>query len=337
MSKKINVSIMGATGYTGLEILRLIAGHPYMEIKFLVSENHAGKKISDIYPHLKGICDLELTNPSVSEIVQESDLVFLALPYFESQKIVPELTGKTKIIDLSADFRIQDEALYKKYYGQDHGFKSGLADFVYGMPEFYKETISSCNNIANPGCFATAMNLVLFPIKNLVKKADVFAVTGSSGSGKTPAIGTHHPIRNNNLKSYKIGNHQHIAEVVETLGVDDTQITFVPTSGPFVRGIHLTAFVDLNNDVNEQEVIDFFQKAYQDQPFVRLKSEVQLAEVIGSNFCDIAIHFVNGKLVIQSVIDNLLKGAAGTAIQNFNLMFGFEETVGLKMFGPIYP
>ncbi|MFH1720564.1 MAG: N-acetyl-gamma-glutamyl-phosphate reductase [Patescibacteria group bacterium] len=335
MSKKINVSIIGATGYTGLELLRLIVGHPHIELKFLVSASNSGKKISDVYPHLKNVCDMELTNPSLQKIAEESDCVFLALPYFEAQKIVPKLIGKTKIIDLSADFRIQDKNLYKKYYGNDHSFVEGISKFVYGIPEFDKEKIASSENIANPGCFAIAILLAISPIKHLVEHADIFAITGSSGSGKTPSAGTHHPVRNHNVKSYKMGTHQHVAEVIQQLDISADRLTFVPTSGPFTRGIHLTAFVDLKG--SKDDVMNLFNKAYKAQPFVRIKDEVQLADVIGSNFCDISIHFDNGKLIVQSVIDNLVKGAAGNAIQNFNIMFGFDETVCLKAFSPLYP
>jgi N-acetyl-gamma-glutamyl-phosphate reductase len=335
MSKKIIVSIIGATGYTGLELLRLIAGHSDIELKFVTSASSPGKKISDVCPHLENVCDIELTNPSPEEIAEESDCVFLALPYFEAQKIVPKLIGKTKIIDLSADFRIQDKALYKKYYGADHSFAAGIAKFVYGLPEFNKKEIASADNVANPGCFAIAMLLALSPIKNLVSHTALFAITGSSGSGKTPSLGTHHPVRNHNIKSYKIGEHQHLAEVMQELDVTANQLTFVPSSGPFTRGIHLTAFIDLKD--LEDKVISLFKEAYKEQPFVRIKNTVQLADVVGSNFCDISIHFHNGKVVVQAVIDNLVKGAAGTAIQNFNIMFGLDETVCLNTFAPLYP
>ena len=337
MSKKITVSIIGATGYTGLEILRLIINHPNMELKFITSASNAGKKISEIFPHLENVFDMKLTNLSPQAVAEASDCVFLALPYFEAQKIVPDMIGKTKIIDLSADFRIQDKSLYKKYYGIDHSFVEGITKFIYGMPEFNKKEIASATNIANPGCFATSILLALSPIKELIHHADILAITGSSGSGKTPSASTHHAVRNHNVKSYKIGTHQHIAEVVENLEISTNQLTFIPTSGPFTRGIHSTAFVTLKTSKPKAEITSLFEKAYKSQPFVRIKDSVQLADIVGSNFCDIAIHFQEETLVIQSVIDNLIKGAAGNALQNFNIVFGLDEDVCLNTFSPLYP
>jgi len=320
MSKKINISIIGATGYTGLELLRLLAAHDDVEIKHLSSASHAGDKIGKIHPHLEGLIDLEISEMGYEKVASESDLVFLALPHNMSKEFVPMMIGKTKIIDLSADFRLKE--------------KSG---FIYGLPEANKNQISTASNVANPGCFATACQLALLPIKDLISTVDVCAITGSSGSGKMPQEGTHHPIRSHNVKSYKIGVHQHIPEIVQTLGIAESEINFVPTSGPFVRGIHLTAFVDIKNGTDAAEVEEMYASYFQDAPFIRMKKEVQLAEVVGSNFCDISLNFVNGKLVIQAVIDNLIKGASGSAIQNMNIMFGLNEKKGLLNFYPLFP
>lgn len=336
---KINISIIGATGYTGLELIRLLIGHPHIKLKYLVSKNHTGEQISNIYPHLKGVCDIKLTDIDLKTVAKESDLVFLTLPNFESQKIMPKLIGKTKIIDFSGDFRIKDIKLYEKYYKKSHKSQDSINQFIYGLPEAQKGIIETSDNIANPGCFAIASQLALLPLKNLIKHVDIFVITGSSGSGKTAKENTHHPVRDHNIKSYKIGSHQHIPEIIQTLGLSESDINFVPTSGPFTRGIHLTAFADLKKKkkINQSDVSTLFKKIYRDSPFIRLKPGVELASVVGSNFCDISIQIINQKIVIQAVIDNLIKGAAGNAIQNMNLMFGFDESAGLNIFSPIYP
>lgn len=337
MFKKVTASILGATGYTGIELLRLLVNHPYVELKHLVSQTFSGRKISDVWPHLKNVCDLLLVAPDIKQIAAQSEVVFLALPHHETQKIVPDLIGKTKIIDLSADFRLKDQNMYTKYYGHAHAYAEGLSQFVYGLTEFNKEQIAASWNIANPGCFAIVSQLALLPLRKLIQNVSIFAVTGSSGSGKNLKEETHHPTRDHNISSYKIGVHQHIPEIIQTLGISESQITFVPTSGPFARGIHLTAFVDVQQSFPQEEITDLFEKTFEKTPFVRFKKNVQLAHVIGSNFCDIAIHFAGGKLVVQAVIDNLVKGASGNAIQNMNIMCGFDETVGLNTISPIFP
>lgn len=337
MSKKITVSIIGASGYTGIELLKILVNHPNVKIKYLTSGSLNGQKISEVYPHLAGICDIMLTNMDYAEVAKKSDVVFLATPNFEAQKIVPQIIDLTNIIDLSGDFRIQNINLYEKYYDTNHEAQKELKKFIYGLPEIsqiknYKQ--KNYANIANPGCFAITAQLALFPLKNLIKKVDIIAITGSSGSGKTSSEKTHHPTRIHNLKSYKINTHQHIPEIIQTINLNENKINFVPTSGPFVRGIHLTAFVELKKNVDAKKL---FSKTYAKAYFVRLKETVALAEVVGSNFCDISIQQNGKNLIIQAAIDNLIKGAAGTAVQNFNLMNGLDEKTGLTHLIPLYP
>ncbi|MBI2453131.1 N-acetyl-gamma-glutamyl-phosphate reductase [Candidatus Peregrinibacteria bacterium] len=330
MSQKIKVSVIGATGYTGLELIRLIQGHPHIELTFVTSESATDKKLSEVWTHLQGICDIALSHESLQNIAKKSDCIFLTLPHTESQKIVPKLLGLTKIIDLSADFRLN----------KDHELNDGISKFLYGVPEFYKNEIARSSNIANPGCFAIASELALWPIKDSIDFAYVLGITGSSGSGKSFQESTHHPVRNHNVKSYKIGMHQHEAEILQTLDLSFDQFVLVPTSGPFVRGIHVTVFVHLKKSFKssqKENIVSFFINAYEKQPFVRIKPEVQIADVVGSNFCDISITLAHGTIIIQAVIDNLIKGASGNAIQNFNLMFGLDETCGLKIFSPVFP
>ncbi|MEK7672318.1 MAG: N-acetyl-gamma-glutamyl-phosphate reductase [Patescibacteria group bacterium] len=336
MSQKITASIIGITGYTGLELLRILKAHPDVEIKHLISASTKEGDLTEIYPHLLGSGSYPLSSASYLEVAQESDVVFLALPHLVSQDIVPDMVGKTKIIDLSGDFRLKNLADFQQYYGAEHKYAKGLEKFVYGLSELNREQIAGASCIANPGCFATAISLALLPLGGAYKKAEVMAVTGSSGSGKTPADGTHHPVRAHNMKSYKIGAHQHLPEIAQTLGVEMNKITMVPTSGPFVRGIFATIFVSgFSSEVDT--AVYMFEKYYMGRPFVRIKPVVALSDVIGSNFCDISVTKVGDTLVIQSVIDNLVKGAAGQAVQNMNLMMGLDVSRGLGSLLPLYP
>lgn len=316
--------------------MRILSNHPHVEIKHLVSRSNAGKRISEVYPHLKGVCDLLMTDAPLEKVAKESDVVFLAVPHTESLEIVPRLIGSTKIIDLSGDFRLQNIDLYEKYYNHKHSFPKAVKKFVYGLPEINKEKIAKAHYVANPGCFALLSQFALLPFKNLIHRANISAITGSSGSGKTPSLGAHHPIRHHNVKSYKINLHQHIPEIIQTIGISETQLNFVPTSGPFTRGIHLTAFLELNKNLSQTALENLFEKTFKSQPFVRIKNEVELAAVVGSNFCDLAVYKTENGALVQAVFDNLIKGASGNAVQNFNIMFGCDETESLKYLTPLY-
>ncbi|MCB1593100.1 MAG: N-acetyl-gamma-glutamyl-phosphate reductase, partial [Alphaproteobacteria bacterium] len=260
-------------------------------------------------------------------------VVFLALPHKTAQDTVAALHGKTKIIDMSADFRLDDAATYEKYYATPHAYPELLKESVYGAPEFFKEQIKKAQIVANPGCFALLGQLMLYPYAGLIESVDIMAVTGSSGSGKSPSEGTHHPVRSHNMKSYNINIHRHIPEITRTARIETEQLNFVPTSGPFTRGIFATAFIRTSATPTKCST-----EIYKDAPFVRICKEAALANVVGSNFCDIAYTMVDEKTFIaQGVLDNLVKGAAGCAVQNMNLMFGFEETLGLESLTPVYP
>jgi N-acetyl-gamma-glutamyl-phosphate reductase len=325
----IKISIIGVSGYTGLEMLRLLLQHPHVQIHSLMGYSTAGKNIIDLYPHLTGMCNLEIETIDYNKAAQ-ADIVFLCLPHMASQKIIKDLIGKTKIIDLSADFRLQDDIMFEKYYKQTHTCSYLTEQFVYGLPELYRDDIKQASNIANPGCFATNAQIALFPIKKYIESVSIVAITGSSGSGKTASAGTHHPVRDKNMKSYQIGSHRHIPEILQSCDIAEEMITFVPTSGPFVRGIHMTSTITKNTKISFETIKQLYLTHYTQHPFVRIKETIQLVEVIGSNYTDISIHQVNDKIVVQSVLDNLIKGASGGAIQNMNLMCGLEETTGLQ-------
>ncbi len=341
MSQKITVSIIGITGYTGLELLRILKAHPDVEVKHLISASTKEGDLADLYPHLAGSGSYPLSGVSYEQAATESDIVFLALPHFISQTIVPTIIGKTKIIDLSGDFRLKNMEDFQKYYGVQHQYPQGVENFVYGLSELNQKEITAANCVTNPGCFATAVSLALLPFGGTYKKAKVMAVTGSSGSGKAPSESTHHPIRAHNMKSYKVGSHQHLPEIAQTLGISSDKIIFVPTSGPFTRGIFATVFIcglvgELQG-LDEKQLQDHFVKYYAGHDFIRIKPVVALADVVGSNYCDISVTKVGDSIVVQSVIDNLVKGAAGQAVQNMNLMMGLPESRGLDLLLPLYP
>ncbi|MGB4057112.1 MAG: N-acetyl-gamma-glutamyl-phosphate reductase [Alphaproteobacteria bacterium] len=330
----IKASIIGITGYTGLELLRLLLAHPKVEIKYLTSRQHKKERIGNIYPHLAHL-DLNVTDTDHEKVAKDSDVVFLCLPHKTAQDVVAALHGKTKIIDLSADFRLDDAATYKKYY-EEHKYPALLKKVVYGAPELgYAAAIKKASTVANPGCFALLSQLLLFPFKGNIKHADIFAVTGSSGAGKTPTDGTHHPVRNHNMKSYNINKHRHIPEIIRAGGITEKQLNFVPTSGPFTRGIFAQSFITLKKKSDIEALVE---KSYKNAPFVRLQNEVALANIVGSNFVDLNFTIgTDGKILAQGALDNIVKGAGGSAVQNMNLMFGLKETEGLINLSPIYP
>ena len=351
----IKASIIGITGYTGLELLRLLLAHPKVEIKYLTSRQHAKEPIGKIYPHLAHL-DLLVTNTVPEKVAKDSDVVFLCLPHKTAQDVVAALHGKTKIIDLSADVRLVDAATYKKYY-EEHKYPALLKKVVYGAPEVgYTASIKKASTVANPGCFAFLGQLLLYPFKDNIKQADIFAVTGSSGAGKSPGDGTHHPVRNHNMKSYNINKHRHIPEITRSAGITEKQLNFVPTSGPFTRGIFAQGFVTLKTPLSprrkpgsgkrqpdpgfrrDDALMAVVEKAYSKAPFVRIQSEVALANIVGSNFVDLSfIEGTDGKILVQGALDNIVKGAGGSAVQNMNLMFGLKETEGLIDLAPLYP
>lgn len=328
------VSIIGITGYTGLELLRLLLAHPKVEIAHVTSRQHDGVSIGEVYPHLAHL-DIKVTNPDLDKIAADSDFVFLCLPHKTAQDTVAALHGKTKIIDLSADFRLDDVETYEKHYKVPHIYPELLKSSVYGLPEIIEHhKIANANIVANPGCFALLSQMMLYPFAGTIEHADIMAITGSSGAGKSPSDGTHHPVRNHNLKSYNINAHRHIPEITRTARIHADQLNFVPTSGPFTRGIFATAFVKTKNGTIPKCAGDL----YDGQAFVRLQNEVAIANVAGSNFIDLSYKKVDeNNYIVQGTIDNLVKGAAGCAVQNMNIMNGDEETLGLLTLAPLYP
>ncbi len=333
MAQRLKASIVGVTGYTGLELLRMLIAHPQVDIAYLTSRQNPNTPIGDLYPHLSHL-KLNVTDTDHETVAKESDVVFLALPHKTAQDTVAAMHGKTKIIDMSADFRLDDAKTYEKYYATPHVYPDLLKEAVYGAPEIYREQIKKAGIVANPGCFALLAQLMLLPYAGQIESVDIMAITGSSGSGKSPGEGTHHPVRNHNLKSYNINIHRHIPEIIRTAKITEGQLNFVPTSGPFTRGIFATAFVRTKAGA----ALPCAAEIYESHPFVRVMEDVALANIVGSNFCDLSYKKVSdGNYIVQGALDNPVKGAAGCAVQNMNLMFGLEETLGLSVLAPVYP
>jgi len=328
---KIKVSIIGVTGYTGTELLRCLLQHPQVELTHLVSRQHDGTPLSDLFPRLSHIDGHKITNTDHETVAKDSDLVFLCLPHKAAQEVAPTFLGKTKIIDFSADFRLNDQATYERYYNIDHQ-RPDLLDgtFTYGLPEVYREQIKIAEAVANPGCFALLVQVLLLPFKNKMNGADVIAISGTSGGGRSARDPVDHPFCAQNIRSYLVNNHRHTPEILATSGLNEGQLNFAPTVGPFLRGIFANAFITSDNEPD--------LTVLQNHPFTRIVDKCEMTNVVSTNFIDVNYtQGHNGQWIAQGALDNLLRGASGTAVQNMNLMFGLDETLGLDFNSPIYP
>jgi N-acetyl-gamma-glutamyl-phosphate reductase common form len=337
---KIRVAIIGGSGYGGSELLRILLFHPNVEIVLVTANEHAGKAVSDVHRNLLGLTDLlfvKLNDPS--EIV-DVDLVFFALPHGQALAIVPQLSPDVKVIDLSGDFRIGDADVFKQFYKLDHGSMELQRQFVYGLTETSREAISSGQYIANPGCFATASLLALTPLVNsglLDGKIVVDAKTGSSGSGAKAAANTHHPQRANSFYAYKPFAHQHVPEIEQHLGKfggSDPELVFMTHSLPVSRGIFASCYMQTKLNMTNEDLENLYRHFYEGSFFIRIvDGSPDINWVKNTNFCDIAVHSNGKQIVVFSAIDNLIKGAAGQAVQNMNLMYGLDEKTGLIFAG----
>ena len=337
MAQRLQAGIIGITGYTGLELLRILNAHPEVDVVYATSRQHENTPIGEVYPHLAHM-DLNITNTDALEVAKACDVVFLGLPHKTAQGTVAAIHGKTKVIDLSADFRLDDVETYERYYKVKHDHADLLPQIAYGLPEIYRNDIKKCTTIANPGCFALLAQLLTHPFKNKIKAVDFIGITGSSGGGKSPLDGAHHPVRNHNIKSYNINKHRHMPEVCKSAGITEEQINFVPTSGPFTRGIFGQAFITLKDDIDTKFALSHANELYKNEPFIRYQTQVALADIVGSNFADLNFSLgENSHIIAQGAIDNLVKGAAGCAVQNMNILCGLDETLGLKALSPVYP
>ena len=335
----IRVSLLGGTGYGGAELLRHLLVHPGVEVVRVGAADNIGKRIDSVHQSLLGRTDLVFQELTPRQVAEGVDLVFLGVPHKVAAGLVGELvpTG-VRIIDLSGDFRLLDAAQYAEYYGAKHPHPELLGTFVYGLPEVNREAIRTAKYVASPGCFATCIELALLPAARagMLKDARVRIVgmTGSSGSGQTPQMGTHHPIRHSNLKAYKPLSHQHLPEIVQVLegqGARSLTLDFVPVSAPLSRGILAVAFIEAPAGFDDKQANALLSETYRGEPFVRVTTDrlPEVNAVKGSMYVEVGGHVENGTWAVLSAIDNLVKGGAGQAIQSMNLMTGWPETQGL--------
>ncbi|MGK6341493.1 N-acetyl-gamma-glutamyl-phosphate reductase [Chryseobacterium sp. DT-3] len=312
------VGIVGANGYTGSELIRVLAFHPNVTLSFLYSRSNSGKKISDLYPDLTAVCEQVLTDKP-----EEVDILFLCLPHKESQNwlTVNPVKDETLVIDLGNDFRL------------DGGF--GNRQFIYGLPEINKKNLEGAKSIANPGCFATAIQLALLPLaeKGLLNEVYTTGITGSTGAGQSLQATTHFTWRNDNISAYKTLTHQHVDEILQQLVLfnhNDVSLNFVPWRGDFARGIFTSSTV--KTDLILSDIVQLYQDFYEEEPFVKVsENAIDLKQVVNTNRCVIHIEKSGNVAVIHSAIDNLLKGASGQAVQNMNIAMGWEESLGLNL------
>jgi N-acetyl-gamma-glutamyl-phosphate reductase len=351
--KKVKISVIGSTGYAGKELVKILMNHQKVELVHLISSSYAGKNIVEIFPEFLNKLDKKLTNFDLDVVSQDSHLVFTALPHTVSMGVVPELLKKgVKVVDLSADYRLKNPTVYKEWYKKEHNqiSKSFLPEAVYGLPEIYLDKIKVASLVANPGCYPTSIILGLAPLlkHHLVESEGIIidSKSGTTGAGKKLSLGFHFSECNENFKAYKVVRHNHIPEIEQELSfiyfgannkeqTKGVKISFTPHLLPINRGILSTCYLSLKGSKKEEEVLEIYQKYYQEAPFVRIFEPPNLPEIkfsVGTNYCDIGFSIDErvGKIKIISVIDNLLKGAAGQAVQNMNIMSGFSETEGIN-------
>lgn len=335
----IKVGIVGGTGYTGVELMRLLAVHPQVRLQAITSRSNAGKAVANEYPNLRGIVDLDFTVPDMDSY-RDCDLVFFATPNATAMKEAETLLAAgIKMIDLAADFRIKDIPLWEKWYGEKHTCPDLVEEAVYGLPEMNREAIKSARLVANPGCYPTAVILAMLPLlkHGLIEPASIIAdcKSGTSGAGRKANVGTAFCEITDSFKAYGVAGHRHLPEIQQVLKSvsPSADLVFTPHLLPIIRGIHATVYADgKGSDGNVQQIFEDF---YRDEAFVDVMpagSHPETRSVKGANFCRIAVHYLeqSNKYVVLSVIDNLVKGAAGQAVQNMNLMFGINETTGLE-------
>ncbi|MBN4050614.1 N-acetyl-gamma-glutamyl-phosphate reductase [Gammaproteobacteria bacterium AH-315-M22] len=336
----IKVGVVGATGYTGVELLRLLSAHPGVEITVVTSRGKVGRPVTDLFTNLRGYIDLRFIAPDLDDLT-ECDLVFFATPNGIAMTMVPELLDAgVKVIDLAADFRLQDADEWQHWYKMEHACPDLLDEAVYGLPEINREQIVDARLIANPGCYPTSVQLGFLPLieQGLVDAEHLIAdvKSGVSGAGRKAALPILLAEASENMKAYNVDGHRHLPEIRQGLGtVSDNPIrlTFVPHLTPMIRGIHATLYADLV--VDEVDLQELYEEYYIDEPFVDvlpLGVSAETRSVRGSNCCRISVYRPQDGdvVVVTSVIDNLVKGAAGQAVQNMNIMFDFDETCGLE-------
>ena len=334
------IGIIGGTGYTGVELIRLLSRHPMAELVVITSRSEAGKRVSDIFPSLRGVCDLAFTIPDPDSI-KSCDVVFSATPNGIAMTMARELLeAGVRLIDLAADFRIKDIDVWEQWYGMKHACPELVPDAVYGLPEINRDEIRKAKLVANPGCYPTAVTLGFMPLikSGAVDVTDLIAdaKSGISGAGRGANVGTLLAEAGDSFKAYGVGGHRHHPEISQNLARlcgTEVGLTFTPHLVPMIRGIHATLYAALR-DAKNTDAQALFESSYKDEAFVDVLgpgSHPETRSVRGSNICRVAVHQSGNRIIVLSVIDNLVKGAAGQAIQNMNLMCGHDEITGLDV------
>jgi len=353
LSDKIRVGIVGGTGYTGGELLRIFSQHPRVRVTYVSSRSQAGASVDESHLALAGFYNLTYQPVDVDAMAEQCDVAFLAVPHGASMELAADLLERgVRVVDLGADFRLPDAATYQAWYGGEHTRPELLGEAVYGLPELNRERIKTARLVANPGCFPTSVLLGVAPLVHAglidTSAVAVSAVTGVSGAGATPKPLYHFPDRTENVQAYGVPGHRHTAEmemgiahVLAARGGGPVGVSFVPQLVPMSRGILATIQVPLTQSVSTADVLSAMREYYRTEPFVRVLGEDRMPQtkaVSGSNYCDVTarVDARTGRVIVLSAIDNLVKGAAGQAVQNMNIMFGVEETEGLKTPG-LYP
>lgn len=338
MTSGLRAGVVGATGFLGGEVVRLLAGHPNVELSAVASSSRAGQRLSSLRPSLVGPADRALVPVDPVALARDCDVVFLALPHGASAVLARQLLAEgTRVIDLGSDFRLLEPADHVRWYGREPSAPELLGEAVYSLPELTGRPDPKARLIANPGCFATALALLLAPLAAALDpdaKVSLFGITGSSGSGIEPSVGVHHSLRRTDFKAYKPLTHQHLGEVTQLLAGRGTvpRLAFVPHSAPTVRGIHVTALVD--RDALDGDALQLLEAAYEGKPLVTVRrGTVNMGAVIGSVRCDLGVVEQGDQVAVFSTIDNLLKGGSGQAVQNLNAWMGWDELLGLPIAG----
>ena len=336
----IRAAIIGASGYSGVELLRILSSREDVCIETVIAHSSVGKRVDDLYPAFSGSMDVTFESLETAHL-EDVDIAFIALPSGEAMKIVPQLRQTVeRVIDLGGDFRLPSARLYEEFYHHPHLAADMLGEAVYGLPELNKSRIADSSFVANPGCYPTGALLALLPAvkSNIISPSGIVinSLSGVSGAGRTASVDFSFSEINENIRAYKIGTHQHIPEIqsiLEHASGKNITLSFVPHLVPMTRGIYTTIHADLEDSISEQNLLSIYQEFYSDAPFVRIKKQIpQIKDVLYTNYCDIAftIEKRTNKLILISVIDNLMKGAAGQAVQNMNIMFGLREEEGLQ-------
>ena len=335
----IRVAIIGASGYTGAESIRILLRHSEAELVYLTALPEECGWVADVFPEFKGRCDLQIEPLDMDKLSGLADVALCCLPHKVAMGFVPRLLeAGLKVVDFSADYRLKDVAIYEQFYKVKHTDTANLERAAFGLPELFRERIKGAELVANPGCYPTGAALAVAPLLNegLIETdlIIVSAVTGITGAGRNPSSKFHFPNMNENLFPYGIGTHRHMPEIeqiVSEVAGADVQVLFQPHAGPFDRGILSTVYCQPKAKVSEKQLAKLYEDFYADEPFVQIRSDAPaVKDVAGTNYCHIFATYVKGKIISFSTIDNLVKGASGQAIQNMNIIFGLEETLGLK-------